>query len=466
MSIMSFNTDHIDKKLDGLKLVDSGSNATASPTTSSSQINASGAAYQENQYIPPKPQRFNSPKKSLLSSSLAGERSTANLVNSTMSINFNTTSTANSNNLIAGIHHDGSSTERTAYFSFDESSNDLNLNNNPNSIEIPNGRYTDDHPEPELLASSVGNEMDGHIIPSSSAISLLSLNSHAHTTHTLQSDLHPEKAVSPKIPQQAQQGAFADRKNSFTNIKSRNSLTHLTQQRLQPYQRFTSPPPALQQQTQQQQPLTQNGFPNDFYTSHSTSQSIPINNPIIGTEPDSPNLDPTSIGGSPSRFWLSSQTPPHSLANSYNRNSRTHLYQMQYQQQIPHSSQSQQQPHLMYSVAPPQQQHLPPNQPMYIPLSNINNYTTSIPKPNHQGDHSPVLNPVQTPSEEMPMTPLFLNKLPGGPGFTGDSYFGDFTVNKEGRAVSIIDEKENEEEEEEDDGTIMYEKNEDYEMNN
>ena len=33
-----------------------------------------------------------------------------------------------------------------------------------------------DHPEPELLATSVGKEVDGRLIPSSSTISLLSLN--------------------------------------------------------------------------------------------------------------------------------------------------------------------------------------------------------------------------------------------------------------------------------------------------
>lgn len=64
------------------------------------------------------------------------------------------------------------------------------------------------------------------------------------------------------------------------------------------------------------------------------------------------------------------------------------------------------------------------------------------------------------------MTPLFLNKLSGSTATTAhhsDSYFGEFaSSNIEGRAVSIIDEKESEDEDEDDES---YKRNEDYEMN-
>ncbi|KAL6453116.1 hypothetical protein SBY92_000464 [Candida maltosa Xu316] len=168
----------------------------------------------------------------------------------------------------------------------------------------------DDHPEPELLASSVGKEFDGRIIPSSSTISLLSLN---------------QQEIS--------------RKNSMA------SYSNL--QRLQPYQKLTSPPPPQQQQ-QQHDYIHSNGIP---------IQSLP---------PDSPNLDPVSLNGSPSRFWLSSQTPPASGVST-----------------------------------------------------------------------SPVLNPVQTPIEEPPMTPLFLNSR--------TDYF---------TRVNRLSEAEEEEEEENDDEEV------------
>ncbi|EGV61281.1 hypothetical protein CANTEDRAFT_116906 [Yamadazyma tenuis ATCC 10573] len=175
--------------------------------------------------------------------------------------------------------------------------------------------HPEDHPEPTLLATSVGKDLDGRLIPSSSTISLMSLN-----------DQHQH--LSPNLPQQ-----------------HRNSITHLNQKRFETYQRMSSP--------------TTNE------DDHSTSQSIPINGKLI---PDSPNLDPTSLTGSPSRFWLSSQTPPRSMNNSYKKLSA---------------------------------------------LSHLS--------PQHSGGDSPILNPVQTPSEEQPMTPLYLNN---NEFYNPTSYFG------------------------------------------
>ena len=87
-----------------------------------------------------------------------------------------------------------------------------------------------------------------------------------------------------------------------------------------------------------------------------SSNGININNAnhVNGIPiPDSPNLDPVSLGGSPSRFWLSSQTPPISTNNSFKSRPTVALH--------------------------------------------------------NNGSSSPVLYPVQTPIEELPMTPLFLN---------------------------------------------------------
>lgn len=204
-----------------------------------------------------------------------------------------------------------------------------------------------DHPEPELLASSVGKDFDGRLIPSLSTISLLSLNNH---------NTSPNIAHQPTFQTR---NPVPERKNS--HIISRNSLTHLSQIRLQPYQKFTSPPPILQQQQQ-----------NDYLTTTSP-QTIPMSG-RLGTVPDSPSLDPTSLGGLPSRFWLSSQTPPRSLAGSYTRGSRSHLYE--------------------------------------LGLTTATSKAIAI---KHLGSDSPTLNPVQTPSEDPPMTPLYLG--------SNDDYF-------------------------------------------
>ncbi|CCG25515.1 hypothetical protein CORT_0C01380 [Candida orthopsilosis Co 90-125] len=95
-----------------------------------------------------------------------------------------------------------------------------------------------------------------------------------------------------------------------------------------------------------------------------------------GTVPNSPNLDPVSLGGSPSRFWLSSQTPPSSSANILKTGANQ---QASFQS---HHSKPQYIVHKAGSGA------------MYKAV---------------KGDDSPVLNPVQTPIEDPPMTPLFLS---------------------------------------------------------
>lgn len=244
-----------------------------------------------------------------------------------------------------------------------------------------------DHPEPELLATSVGRDMDGRLIPSSSTISLLSLNNQHQQQQQFLSPQFQQQATFNLSPQ-PNQNQFDDANYNYgarkSNIRSRNSVTHLNQKRYETYQKLTSPPPQ----------------------DHSTSQSIPINNKII--TPDSPNLDPTSLNGSPSRFWLSSQTPPRSLNNSYKKLST--LSQMPNHQQPPQSQMSQH-----HVNTPPShsgasdQPHSLNSQPVNIPkyAFKTNSGLKHGVKAN-DGDQSPTLNPVQTPGEE-PMTPLYLN---------------------------------------------------------
>lgn len=246
-----------------------------------------------------------------------------------------------------------------------------------------------DHPEPEILATSVGKDSDGRLIPSSSAISLLSLNnnhhqhnstaSHPPATNNPESHPHPHPQSSNTISsthshmtlssqqQHHYHPGMAERKNSIHNLRSRNSLTHLSHQRLQPYHKLQSPIAPY----------------NSEFATIAAPQSIPLarNQSFLQNAPDSPNLIPTSIGGSPSRFWLTSQTPPKSLAGSYK--SRQQLFPL-----TPHSQNH--------------GNHDGQNSTRFIPLA--------------KGAQSPILNPVQTPLEDLPMTPLYLNS-------EADSYF-------------------------------------------
>lgn len=275
---------------------------------------------------------------------------------------------------------------------------------------------TDEHPEPELLATSVGKDSDGRLIPSSSTISLLSLSNNAASVATN----FLEFAPGPKQPPagvQAPMPPVMDRKNSYNNMRSRNSLTHLSQQRLQPYQKLTSPTVGSSAE----------------FTSISSPRNIPMARNQGFMTPDSPSLDPTSVGGSPSRFWLSSQTPPRSLLNSLNK-SRTQIYPL---------SKLHNHPHAPVQAVQTGQVQMPLPQAPNVDSTHAVSKAISI---NTAGGDSPVLNPVQTPLEEFPMTPLFLN---GG----GNNYFV-FTNGVNARDYQLggfdgIDETEQEQEEEE-----------------
>lgn len=252
-----------------------------------------------------------------------------------------------------------------------------------------------EHPEPSLLATSVGKDPDGRLIPSSSTISLLSLSNNGTNFNSASTynSAYTNSAYNANAAPHNTHAAFnadskgvaygqmnPERVNSFTNLKSRNSVTHLSQQRFKSYQRLASPTVPLAAE----------------FANFLSPQAIPIGrNQVV---PDSPNLDPTSVTGSPSRFWLSSQTPPKSLANSLTK-TRSHLGMGALQMTSP--------------------DHTRPTH------SDV--HAIAIAK---TGSDSPILNPVQTPQEDLPMTPLYLSSETGG----------YFTLAPAGVQLSTIDE--------------------------
>lgn len=379
---MLFNTEQLDSKLDSLTLADSykqenidknkRNNSENMTSMTQGTMNAQGKI------------NSNKPKTSLLSSSLAKERQLPH---------------AN------GFSPAVSERNENLYMAIDD-----RMETEPN--------FTDDHPEPTLLASSVGKEIDGRLIPSSSTISLLSLNGQnngqgcnfeatevdvngGNTTHgnmtspknsnnNFAGNYNYSHIASNTTPQTA----FMDRKTGHNNITSRNSLTHLNQIRLQPYQRFSSP-------SSQQQLLQQD------VTSSATCQSIPIENRSSIIVPDSPNLDPTSVGGSPSGLWLSSQSPTKPSVGSWKNNSRSQLFHMLHSQQKHQQYDPMQSSEVIQTTQPSPHSS---NQLIYN-ASASNNYTTTstVNYLKIDGSTSPILHPVQTPSEDPPMTPLYLN---------------------------------------------------------
>lgn len=290
-------------------------------------------------------------RRSLLSTSLAGEK---NINASTLHLQQQHQPEMHSPHLPYQLQ------QPQKYQSISQEHPMLRINEVVNEEEANNIRYME-HPEPQLLASSVGKDLDGKLIPSSSTISLLSLNQDISSKYNEQQQLHQLSILMPKT----------SRTTSYSNL-----------QRLQPYQRATTMSPPIhqqQQQPQQAQPLNLSspdsiGFQPLAIPSTYNNAAVLLSTP--GTVPNSPNLDPVSLGGSPSRFWLSSQTPPSSSANilKTGANQQTLL-------QLQHSKPQ----YIVYKAG---------SGAMYKAV---------------KGDDSPVLNPVQTPIEDPPMTPLFLS---------------------------------------------------------
>ncbi|CAK9439039.1 uncharacterized protein LODBEIA_P32630 [Lodderomyces beijingensis] len=232
----------------------------------------------------------------------------------------------------------------------------------------------EDHPEPELLASSVGkNDVNGKLIPSSSTISLLSLNHQELSSPKLMhASSSQQQQQQPPQPQPVAQPILL-RKNSelsgFSNLqrlstysKLASPLSHL------PHPNTTAAVEFAGFQSLQAASAAAAAAPQSASQVASQAPQAPP-----GSIPNSPYLNPTSLGGSPSRFWLSNQEI--TIASG------------RYQVKVTKSRNNQQQ------------------QP--VPTQTRNNRP-----PVSGGDSSPMLNPVQTPLEDPPMTPLFLNNKP------------------------------------------------------
>lgn len=296
--------------------------------------------------------------------------------------------------------------------------NSLNINNKPSllSTSLANQRLVEqekppvdeeiyeDHPEPELLATSV----DGKLIPSSSSISLFSLNQaqeyspkmegvpsglsglsgliliqQSQTPSQTPSHLPTQSQLQQQLQQQSQLQSQSQLQQQLqAQTQTQSQLQAQLQSQPQP-QSFTSPQLVqgeLRRGRNSVSSLNQKRYENYRLTSPPIQDpvvAIPINNKNLNV-PDSPNLDPTSLTGSPSRFWLSSQTPPKLLNNSYKRLSGLSEYQKN---------------QLNHQLSNLQLQQIQSVQPMRIPKDVRD---------------SPILNP-QTPNEDQPMTPLYLN---------------------------------------------------------
>lgn len=277
---------------------------------------------------------------------------------------------------------------------------DSSFRNKPPSPQmfpsIDSALFRDEHPEPLFLATSVGHE-EGRFLPSSSTISLLSLSNNVNnnsssnmaantnpgasnnsnnltsTTGNLPSYIELHFVASKLIPQTFTTASI-ERGSSFSNLRSRNSFNLSGQQRLQPYQKLTS-----------------SAIPSGAeFTSLTSPEHIPLKRNFSSLFiPTSPSLDPTSVANSPSGFWLNSRTPPQQLnitlkGKGLGTSSGTNYVKTA----VPASLGTQEPPLSLHLVS----RHI-----------NIQ----------RSGSDSPILNPVQTPLEDTPMTPLYLNSDPG-----------------------------------------------------
>lgn len=246
----------------------------------------------------------------------------------------------------------------------------------------------DEHPEPPLLATSVGNDLEGRFLPSSSTISLLSLSNNSHNNSRsnvatiVSNDVSQTTSIMGNPPNyidlhfsqnkptaQTFTTTSIERGNSFSNLRSRNFHNLSGQQRLQPYQKVSSP-----------------AIPSGpEFMSFSSPQNIPLKRNFSSLfTPSSPSLDPTSVANSPSGFWLSSQTPPRGTNSASKVKGVITTFGNNYQ------------------TAPMAGATFSENQGSLHLVSKHINIQRS-------GGDSPILHPVQTPIEDMPMTPLYLN---------------------------------------------------------
>ncbi|RKP29132.1 hypothetical protein METBISCDRAFT_24514 [Metschnikowia bicuspidata] len=245
----------------------------------------------------------------------------------------------------------------------------------------------DEHPEPPLLATSVGSDSEGRMLPSSSTISLLSLSNNSNSNNNSIAPNNMNRANcscnidgntsnsmdfpynSSKLLGQNITLASMERGNSFSSLRSRKSFSYVSQQTLQHYQRMTST--ALPTGVE---------FPSIF-----SSQNIPLKRNFSSLfTSSSQSLDPTSVANSPSGFWSSSQTPPgYTSSLGIYKGISTKLGGIHHITPVS-------------GAVGLERQGL-----LHLGSKHVNIQRS--------GSDSPVLYPVQTPLEDMPITPLYLN---------------------------------------------------------
>lgn len=161
-------------------------------------------------------------------------------------------------------------------------------------LHKPNGGGEE---SPELLATSVGNEIGGNLIPSSSNISLLSLNSDApHSPGPTSIDGWHSNVQRTLNQQRYPTGAFTTQHTS-----SNRSPTPLSG-------------PTFAQQKSPTQKIARTGLVQQLAVQSPTSGS-PSQLPPKGA--DSPSFGPVSASGSPSCYYLTDLSPPSSQPSSY-----------------------------------------------------------------------------------------------------------------------------------------------------
>lgn len=149
-------------------------------------------------------------------------------------------------------------------------------------VPIPRKASHDDHPEPELLATSAGDHSGG-LIPLLSTISLLELSLDAEVPKTTPGDYRTGGVLGATTPHRVPSAALL----------------------------LTWGARAVPRQLQRVPSMTPIGARPVVSRRLSTQAMAPgSGTAAAGAEPDLPNLDPTLVTGSPLRMWLNPQTPP------------------------------------------------------------------------------------------------------------------------------------------------------------
>ena len=306
---------------------------------------------------------------------------------------------------------------------------DLSMHTNsasgvPRDIPIPprgtlNIGATNVEDSPQLLASSVGEQIGSQLVPSISNISLLSLNQHQQqqlqqhflatdnnldTSNNLNSSvnatmnpqdltsrlnssaqrhLHFQRGPTSNI-QLATNTLTGSRKSSFNSPTLQGpQFFNPTQARSAKIRRSSSNAAQLQQQKQQ-----------SFFASRSKRGSMDDLQ-----APESPTLAPISLAGSPSNFLLSHSSPPNSLkASSVLSNIQFPMTRFNNLNTPPRPSSSRQNTQMKGSNNRYTDDNIPD---LSIPIGRGNSLSESI------GGRSPQLSPISTTLP--PMTPLALS---------------------------------------------------------